>query len=64
MNTSPETRRIIRLVATAAAVLGLALIAAMYITGSTGSLAIVPLVGGALITHWIVAPRYSNGRAA
>ena len=64
MQTTPEGRRIIRLAATVAALAGLALIAAMYIAGGPGSLAIAPLIGGALITHYAMRPGYSNGRAA
>lgn len=64
MKTTPEGRRTVRLTATAAALLGLTLTAAAYAAGGPASLAIAPLVGGALITHYALRPGYSNGRAA
>ena len=64
MTTTRKTRRLIRLAATVAAVVGLVLIVAAYVTSGICSPGATALVGGALITHWLAAPRYSNGRAA
>ena len=58
------TRRSVRLVATASGTAGLALIAAQYSSGSTGSLLIAPLVVGALLTHYFLRPERRNTRAA
>lgn len=57
-------RRIGRLFSTASAVAGLALIVAAYLSGTQCPPVATVLVGSALICHWIIRPRYSNGRAA
>jgi hypothetical protein len=64
MTTTRKARRIIRLAATLAALAGLVLIATAYLSGNTCPPGAAALIGGALIAHWLISPRYSNGRAA
>lgn len=56
--------RAVRLTATLAAIAGLVLIVAEYLAGGICSPLATALVGGALVTHYVIRPENRNGRAA